>query len=119
MRGKLHKVQQNVNAENEVHSLYAQIVELKETSTAKNEEIKNLNQLIDELNTENIDLNKLENMDLFDKESNSCNLDLHACVYTLLDNHVSFENVSTVIENVLELAIKRLTSCHVLAQLVN
>ncbi|WAQ99790.1 hypothetical protein MAR_024163, partial [Mya arenaria] len=36
-------------------------------------------------------------------KSKTYSLDLHACVYSLLDNHVAFENVGDVISSVLKL----------------
>ena len=59
------------------------------------------------MNLENIDLQNIEEVSLFDENANSYIPKLHAYVYSLLDCHVSCENVTKVIESVFKLCNKK------------
>ena len=88
-------------------ALTAQVATLQSQLKLKNDEIKNLREAINELNIKNIDLQNIEELSLLDENTNTFIPQLHACVYILLDCHVSCENVSKVIENVLKLSNKK------------
>ena len=86
---KCQKLQDNERVENETEILTAEIATLKEQLSLRSNEIKELKQLIDELNIENIQLRNIEEVSLFGENTNSYIPELHACVYSLLDCHVS------------------------------
>jgi hypothetical protein len=84
-----------------------------ELMTSKNvkyqEEIQNLKSEIHILHNEIDRLTNLQNdtVFLYNEDKNEYISELHACVYTLLNNHVATEHVSCVIESVLKLVDKK------------
>lgn len=105
-REKCLKLDEVENDETEINTLKSKLNELKEQLKTKDTELKTMKDLIDELNVENYDLKNKETMHLFDPDKNCYISELHACVYDLLDCHVSCENVSNVIQCVLKLCNK-------------
>ena len=85
----------------------AQIASLHQELKVKSDEIKNQKEIIDELNIQNMELKNIDEVCLFNENTNSYIPQLNSCVYSLLDCHVSCENVSKVIESVLKLCDKK------------
>ncbi|WAQ97354.1 LOW QUALITY PROTEIN: hypothetical protein MAR_030044 [Mya arenaria] len=51
------------------------------------------------LETELHKLKKNENVEFYNERTKTYDLKLHLCIYSLLDNHVAYQNVGAVIEN--------------------
>ena len=106
-RQKTKKMEHAVDDKDQIQILNDQIQELEHKLSIKNEEQIELKEVIDSLKIENVELKQIENLIFFDESTNCYIPQLHACIYSLLDNHVSSEHVSNVIESVLNLCNKK------------
>ncbi|WAQ95680.1 hypothetical protein MAR_028370 [Mya arenaria] len=90
---KIEKDNDKEHIEDDMISLQLNIENLEHGNRMKDNLIDDLNERPHELENQNIEQNKLNNCEFFYEKSKTYSLDLHACVYSLLDNHVALENV--------------------------
>ena len=106
-RGKCQKLEtfeaDKAYTEEDMNILQMSIETLQTENREKIQMIDELNERILEYEIQINELNKINSAQVYDEKSKTYSFDLHACVYSLLDNHVPFENVSNVINAVFKL----------------
>ncbi|XP_053385391.1 uncharacterized protein LOC123527298 [Mercenaria mercenaria] len=106
-REKCRKIEENENelkyTEDDIDRLIGEIAELKTQSNADKDMINSLNAHIESLKLENESLSTVQQGIFYNNVTRCYSPEMHLCVYSLLNSHVSTENVSKVIESVLKL----------------
>ena len=108
-REKYRKVEETdfVYTQNDLNQILNKVEALENDKKAKNELIDDLKEQNENLRIVIEQLNKTENCEVYDEKTKKYDLRLHMCIYSLLDNHVAYQNISPVIESVLKLVNKK------------